>query len=353
MAESLSYPSEKAGLPPGALVHVGRRPAAESRITLINYNSDHVDEYPVASVDDIVRLRQPQCIGWVHCEGLDIVELLAGIGRHFAVHALVLEDILNTHQRPKFEAHDDYLFLVVKTMRSDPSLTIHHEQISLLLFRDMLFTFRETSDELFAPLKQRLANAKGRIRALGTDYLAYVIIDAVVDNYFALADTLEEVLEAVEIELLAQPQTQTFLTMQLLKRQLVFIRRSVTPLREVLLAVERSETTLIQEKTMPYFRDVFDHILRVIDTMDSFRDLINGVLDIYLTSASNRTNEIMKVLTVFASIFIPLTFLVGIYGMNFDYMPELHWRWSYPILWGLFVLIPAVLLLLFKKKRWW
>ncbi len=352
MATSLSYPSEKAGLPPGTLIHVGKQPAATGRINLISYSTDHFEEHPVATIDDILRHRKTGATLWVHCEGLDIVDMIAAIGRHFAVHPLVLEDILNTHQRPKFEEYDDYLFLVLKTLNCAEALTVRHEQVSILLFPDILFTFREKTDDLFNSLGQRLTNAKGRIRSMGTDYLAYVIMDAVVDNYFALADTLEETIEALEMKLLDRPQTHTFTTIQLLKRELVFIRKAITPLREVLLAVERSESSLIQEKTLPFFRDVFDHTLRVIDTMDSYRDLINGMLDIYLSSVSNRMNEIMKVLTVFATIFIPLTFLVGIYGMNFDYMPELHWRWSYPILWGVFFLIPAALLTLFRKKKW-
>lgn len=352
MAASFNYPSGKAGLPPGALVHVGKEPAAASRITVTSYSGDHCEEYGVATVDDILNRRVAGATLWVHCEGLDMAATLEAIGRSFAVHPLVLEDILNTHQRPKFEEYDDYLFLVLKTLTGDHTLTVEHEQISILLFADMLITFREKSDDLFQGLRQRLANAKGRIRALGADYLAYAVMDLVVDHYFALADTLEESLEKIELKLLARPQPQIFATIQLLKRQLVFIRKAITPLREVLLAVQRSESPLIQEKTLPYFRDVFDHTLRVIDTMDSYRDLINGLLDIYLSSVSNRMNEVMKVLTVFATIFIPLTFLVGVYGMNFDYMPELRWKWSYPILWGFFFLIPAGLLTYFRRKKW-
>jgi len=352
MVESLNTPSEKAGLPPGTLVHVGRVPAAASRITLISYSPEHCEQHPVAGIDDILRYRVPGATLWIHCEGLAMVEMIEAIGRHFAVHPLVLEDILNTHQRPKFEEYDTYLFLVGKTLHASDALTVRHEQISMLLFADILFTFRETADALFDGLIQRLAGAKGRIRSLGTDYLAYVILDAVVDNYFTIADTLEEAIEDLEIKLLERPRPATFATTQLLKRELVFIRKAITPLREVLLAVLRSESALLREKTQPYFRDVLDHTLRVIDTMDSYRDLINGMLDIYLSNASNRMNEIMKVLTVFATIFIPLTFIAGVYGMNFDYMPELRWRWSYPVLWGFFFLIPAVLLTLFRKKKW-
>jgi magnesium transporter len=352
MAESLGYPSAKAGLPPGSLVHVGKEPAVAGHLTLISYSAEHFEELTVQSIDEILRYRNGSATLWVHCEGLAIVEILEAIGHHFGVHPLVLEDILNTHQRPKFEEYDEYLFIVLKTLTCDQNLKVHHEQISILLFDNLLFTFREKKDELFSSLKQRLANPKGRMRSLVTDYLTYAIMDTVVDQYFTLTDTLEEAIEAIEIKLLDRPRTQIFATIQLLKRELVFIRKAITPLREVLLTMQRSETGLIQEKTLPFFRDVFDHTLRVIDTMDSYRDLINGMLDIYLSSVSNRMNEIMKVLTVFATIFIPLTFLVGIYGMNFDFMPELHWKWSYPILWGCFFLIPAVLLIWFRKKKW-
>lgn len=352
MVESLTTPSEKAGLPPGTLVHVGMESTATSRITLFSYNPEQCERYSVANIDDILRHRVPGATLWVHCEGLAIVGMIEAIGRHFAVHPLVLEDILNTHQRPKFEEYDNYLFLVARTLHASDALTVRHEQVSMLVFADILFTFRETADTLFDSLIQRLTGAKGRIRSLGTDYLAYVILDAVVDNYFTIADTLEEAIEDLEIKLLDRPRPATFATIQLLKRELVFIRKAITPLREVLLAVLRSESGLLHEKTQPYFRDVLDHTLRVIDTMDSYRDLINGMLDIYLSNASNRMNEIMKVLTVFATIFIPLTFIAGVYGMNFDYMPELHWRWSYPVLWSFFFLIPAVLLTLFRKKKW-
>ncbi len=352
LSESLNYPSEKAGLPPGSLVHVGREPTAEKRITLVNYSADRFEERTVQSIDEILPYREGGGTTWVHCEGLAIIEMIEAIGHHFAVHPLVLEDILNTHQRPKFEEYDEYLFIVLKTLICDQNLKVHHEQISILMFGTVLFTFREKQDELFNALKLRLANPKGRIRTLATDYLTYAIMDTVVDQYFTLTDTLEEAIEAIEIKLMDNPRTPTFAKIQLLKRELVFVRKAITPLREVLLTMQRSETGLIQEKTLPFFRDVFDHTLRVIDTMDSYRDLINGMLDIYLSSVSNRMNEIMKVLTVFATIFIPLTFLVGIYGMNFDYMPELRWRWSYPILWGFFFLIPTVLLTIFRKKRW-
>lgn len=352
MAESLHSPSAKAGLPPGALVHVGTQPHPAGRVSLISYGVDRFAEREVQTIDDIDAGRTEGDIAWVHCEGLDIAPLLEAIGTRFQVHPLVLEDILNTHQRPKFEEMDDNLFIVLKTLHAGGALAVQHEQISMLVFPGLLFTFRERQDDLFDGLRQRLVYGRGRIRTLNSDYLAYVIMDTVVDRYFTLTDTLEKTIEAVEERLLGRPQPETFATIQRLRRELVFIRKAITPLREVLTALLRSDTELISEKTEPYFRDVFDHVIRVIDTMDSYRDLINGMLEIYLSSVNNRMNEVMKVLTVFATIFIPLTFLVGIYGMNFDYMPELRWKWSYPVLWLLFVLIPAGLLIWFRKKKW-
>lgn len=352
MAHSFTLPSKKAGLPPGTLVHVGPAPAQIGRITLTSFTSEHCTELSVQSMEEILEHRRAGSTLWVQCEGLDILEMVEAIGRELQVHPLVLEDILNTHQRPKFEEHDTYLFLVVKTLRCNRDLRVDHEQISILLFTDMVITFREQSDEQFAGIKQRLQSPKGRIRSLGPDYLAYAIVDLVVDHYFVLADTLEDAIENIELKLMTKPQTHLFATIQMLKRELVFIRKAITPIREVLLAIQRSESPLIQERSQPYFRDVFDHSLRVIDILDSYRDLMNGMLDIYLTSVSNRMNEIMKVMTVFATIFIPLTFLVGVYGMNFDHMPELHWKWAYPVLWCLFFCIPAGLLTFFKKKGW-
>jgi magnesium transporter len=350
----VSSPSDKIGLPPGSLVHVGVRSQEAGRISLIRFQADRCEELPVQDVVDILRHRAdlPEACLWVHCEGLDIAPLLAELGNTLQVHPLVLEDILNTHQRPKFEEEDNYLFVVAKNLVADSALKVRHEQISMLLFERLLFTFRERQDPLFDGIRQRLANRHGRLRALGTDYLMYVILDTVVDRYFSLTDVLEEAIEAVELRLLAKPRTQTFATIQELKREMVFIRKSVAPLREVLTSLQRSENPLLQAKTLPFFRDVFDHVIRVIETVDTFRDLLSGMLDIHLTNVSNRMNEVMKVLTIFATIFIPLTFIVGIYGMNFDYMPELRWKWSYPLLWLVFFLLPAGLLAYFKRKKW-
>ena len=260
---------------------------------------------------------------------------------------------MNTHQRPKFEEFADYLFIVLKGLTFQPStLTVNYEQISILVLRNLVFTFREKSDALFEPIRRRLDDCDGRLRTRGADYLAYAILDVVVDQYFALQDSLDEVIETVEEQLLSDPTSKTLAKIQRLKRELVFVRKSISPTRELLAGLERSDTSLIGEKTRPYLRDIYDHAIRLTEAVDSSRDLITGMLDIYLSSVNNKMNEVMKVLTVFASIFIPLTFIVGIYGMNFEYMPELKWRWAYPALWVMFAVITGGLLTYFKRKKW-
>jgi magnesium transporter len=283
MAESLNTPSEKAGLPPGTLVHVGKTAAMAGQVTLVKYSADRIEEHPVATLDDIICRHETGASLWVHCQGLDMVDLLAAIGQRYDIHPLVLEDILNTHQRPKFEEYEHYCFIVLKTLGCKGALTVHHEQIALLLLGNILFTFREQADGLFDSLKQRLFHGKSRMRTMGVDYLAYVIMDAVVDNYFAVSDVMEETIEVrrdqncwivLNGDLCHHPADQT--------RTGVTSGRPSLPCARFCLPSSAARDSLIQEKTLPLFPRCFDHTLRVIDTMDSYRDLINGMLDIYL-----------------------------------------------------------------------
>jgi magnesium transporter len=353
MSESLSSASKKAGLPPGSLVHVGEVLETEARITIIDYNKDIIEEQTIESIEQILQCREKDTVTWVNIEGLGIVELIGAIGEAFNIHPLVLEDILNTHQRPKLEEYDDYLYCVLKGISSaENDFAVEYEQISILILNDFVFTFKEKQDQLFEPVKRRLRSSKGHFRSQGADYLAYVILDTIVDSYFTLQDSLDDIVDSVEEDLITNPTAETLATIQGVKRELIFIRRSISPLREMLNAILRSESPLIEGKTLIYFRDISDHVLRISESLESSRDMVSGLLDIYITSISNKMNEIMKVLTVFASIFIPLTFIAGIYGMNFEYMPELKWRWAYPTLWGGFVIIPIILLVYFKKKKW-
>jgi len=345
--------SDKTGLAPGTLIHVGQPSGTPGRITAIDYSRDFLEEFKVHTIEDLLPCRQRKSITWVNIEGLNNIGFIESLGAHFDIHPLILEDILNTHQRPKIEEHEQYLFLALKHVSIDPhELAVDYEQVSILIFEDFVFTFRERSDDLFQPIRARLTQEKGRLRGNGVDYLAYVILDNIVDNYFSLQDALDTILESVEEDLLARPGPETLAVIQRIKRELIFIRRSISPVREILTELLRSDSPLIQEKMHVYYRDILDHAVRLLESIDAYRDLITGMLDVYLSSVSNRMNEIMKVLTVFASIFIPLTFVAGIYGMNFEYMPELKWKWSYPILWLFFVLVPIFLLVYFRRKKW-
>jgi magnesium transporter len=353
MPESLCTESDKTGLPPGSLVHVGEVLETETRITLHDYNKENIEEHVVHSADEILAYKNTDTVTWVNVEGLVNTDLIESIGLNFNIHALVLEDILNTHQRPKFEETDDYLFLVFKGIYvAEDGVSLNYEQISMLVLKNFVFTFKEKRDDIFKPVKTRLYSNRGRARSLGADYLAYAIMDTVVDLYFPLQDFLDEHIQVIEDELLDNPTTRTLASIQNIKRELIFIRKSLSPLRELLNNLLRCESPLITDGITIFIRDVYDHVIRLTESIDTYRDIITGLLDIYNSSVGNKMNEIMKVLTVFASIFIPLTFIAGIYGMNFEYMPELKWRWAYPALWIAFVAIPVILIVYFKRKRW-
>ncbi len=354
MTKSLNNASEKSGLPPGSLIHVGDVHESLTRMSVIDYSKENIEEQEIESVDDILKYKDSNTVTWVIIEGLTNVTIVERIGAIFGIHNLVLEDILNTHQRPKFEEYDDHLYIVLKSLLTENErFTVAYEQISLLVLKNFVFVFKEKTDDLFKPVQQRLKTSKGRLRSLGSDYLTYAILDTIVDQNFIIIDSLDDAITSVEDSLLASEPTQdTLHTIQMLKREIISIRRNVSPIRELMSGMLRSESDLINEKTHIYLRDVSDHAIRVIESIELYREILTGLLDIYISSVSNKMNEVMKVLTVFASIFIPLTFLAGIYGMNFEYMPELKWKWAYPVLWAVFVSIPVVLLIYFKRKKW-
>ena len=345
--------ADKSGKPPGYLVHLGEVHASGSRISLLNYNKEILEERTLQSIDEIAPYKAMDTVTWVTVEGLSNVEVIEAIGKLFDVHALVLEDILNTHQRPKFEEHEDYLFIVVKGLLTpEDAFDVNYEQISILVFNKIVFTFKEKIDDAFTPVIKRIMTSKGRFRSLGADYLTYAVLDLVVDRNFLVIDVLAEQVDLIEEEVLTNPTVETLKSIQSIKRELINMRRYISPLRELLAALLRSDSGLIQQSTHIYYRDVLDHVLRVSESLDSYRDILTNLLDIYNSSISNKMNEVMKVLTVFASIFIPLTFIAAIYGMNFEYMPELKWRWAYPTLWIFFLVISVSLLVYFKRKKW-
>jgi magnesium transporter len=344
---------EKMGLPPGTLVHIGERKTEEVKITIIDYDEKDVQEKEAKKVEECFSFKEKPTVTWVNIDGLQEVQTIEKIGVHFGIHPLVLEDILHTGQRPKAEDLGDYLFIVLKMFyqdeRGDEMLG---EQVSLLLGSNYVISFQEREGDVFSPIRARIRNSKGRIRKAGTDYLAYALIDAIVDNYFVILEELGEKIESLEEELVTNPTPETLQAIHTLKTNLVFLRKSVWPLREVINNLERGESPLIKDPTGIYLRDVYDHTIQVIDTIESYRDMVSGMLDIYLSSVSNRMNEVMKVLTIIATIFIPLTFITGIYGMNFKYMPDLEWHWGYFGILIVMVVIVGFMGLYFKRKRW-
>lgn len=347
--------SQKAGLPPGTLIHIGEKKREVPKITILDYDETQFQEREAKSVEECFPLKEKPTVTWINVEGLHQVEVLERLGGCYGLHPLVLEDILNTDQRPKMEDYGEYVYIVLKmlTYYDDKSGQIEAEQISLVLGRNFVLSFQEgKKGDVFDLLRERLRGAKGRIRKMGADYLAYSLIDSVVDHYFIILERLGERVEFLEEELMTEPTTKTLQEIYNLKREMIFLRKAVWPLREVVGALERGESPLIQQNTQIYLRDVYDHTIQVIDTIETFRDTVSGMLDIYLSSVSNRLNSVMKVLTIIATIFMPLTFLAGIYGMNFKYMPELEWHWGYPLVWMIMIAIGILMLFYFRKKKW-
>lgn len=345
--------SVKAGMPPGSLVHIGDTPAAAVSIELIGYDPSSVEEQRFPTVDDCLPHLERTGIVWVNVEGVHDVEIIRHLGERFALHPLVLEDIVNTVQRPKIEDYDDYLFLVLRMLRPTGGGDFTSEQLSIILGANHLFTFQEgLQGDVFDTVRERIRNGKGKIRGMGADYLAYALIDAIVDSYFSVLEDLGERIVNLEEDLALAPDRSTLVEINDIKKEIIFLRKAVWPLREAVSFLEHGDSRLLSPATRLYFRDVYDHTVQVIDTVETYRDLLSGMLDLYLSSISNRINEVMKFLTVIGTIFMPLTFLVGVYGMNFKHMPELEWHNGYFLLWGFMVGLSIAMIIYFRRKRW-
>jgi magnesium transporter len=345
--------SVKAGMPPGSLVHIGETPSQAVSIELIGYNQETVEEQRFQTVDGCLPHLERQGITWVNVEGVHNVEIIRRLGERLALHPLVLEDIVNTVQRPKIEDYDTYLFIVLRMLRPTGGSEFTSEQLSIILGSNYLFTFQEgIQGDVFDTVRERIRNGKGKIRGMGADYLAYALVDSIVDRYFSVLEDLGERIVNLEEELALAPDKTTLIEINTIKKEIIFLRKAVWPLREAVSFLERGDSGLLSPSTRLYFRDVYDHTVQVIDTVETYRDLLSGMLDLYLSSISNRTNEIMKFLTLIGTIFMPLTFLVGVYGMNFKHMPELEWHYGYFALWGIMIILSIVMTIYFKRKRW-
>jgi len=353
MPRRLKKRSRKAGLPPGSLIHIGDRLTEKTKITAFDYDESHLQEKEIKTVGECQQFKDSRDVSWIHVEGIHETQILEELGALFGLHPLTLEDILNTEQRPKVEDYGVDLFIVVKLLSyNEKTDEIEAEQISLILRRNALLSFQEKEGDDFLSVKGRIQNGKGRLRRLGADYLAYALIDAIVDSYFSVLEDLGERIVNLEEDLARTPDRTTLFEINGIKKEIIYLRKAVWPLREAVSFLERGDSSLLTPATRVYFRDVYDHTVQVIDTVETYRDLLSGMLDLYLSSISNRTNEIMKFLTVIGTIFIPLTFLAGVYGMNFHYFPELDKAWAYPAFWAVCVVLSVTMLLFFRRRGW-
>lgn len=353
MRKFINRRSRKTGLPPGTLVHIGERKAEKARITVIDYDEKEFLEKEVASIEDSFPFKETATVTWINIDGVHELDVIEKIGTRFGLHPLILEDIVNTGQRPKMEDFGDYIYFVLRMLIFDEKRKeVKTEQVSLILGPNFVISFQESEGDVFDPVRDRIRKGKGRLRRMGADYLAYALMDALVDNYFIVLERLGEQIESIEEELVADPGQETLHEIHTLKREMIFLRKSVWPLREVISGMERVESALIKDQTDVFLRDLYDHTIQVIDTVETYRDMLSGMLDMYLSSVSNRMNEVMKVLTIIATIFIPLTFIAGIYGMNFKFMPELEWPSGYFVVWGVMLFIGACMVVFFKRKKW-
>ena len=345
--------SRKTGLSPGSLIYIGKEKREKVKISLINYDKEQILEKKLRSIEEAFAYEDTLPVTWINIDGIHQIDIIEKIGKHFKIHPLVLEDIVHTGQRPKTEDYEDYIFIVLKMISFDDQKNhILSEQVSLILGRHYIISFQEQEGDVFQYVRERIRKTRGRIRDSYCDYLIYALIDAVVDHYFIILEKMGEKIEFLEEELLENPKPHTLENIHHLKREMILFRKQVWPLREVLNSLLKDETELIHEATKLFLRDVYDHTVQVMDTIESFRDVLSGLLDLYLSTISNRMNEVMKVLTIIATIFIPLTFIAGIYGMNFKFMPELEWKYSYPILWVILIIIFLFMFIRFKKKKW-
>ena len=353
MARFFKKREESKGLAPGSLVFIGNQKVENVRIRVIDYDKSNLNELQLDDIADSKAFKETNTVTWLNIDGLHDLEMMQELGNIFDLHPLLLEDILNTGQRPKLEEFDNCLFLSLKMIRYEKEKqVIVAEQLSMVIGNTYLITFQEQPGDVFEPVRDRIRKQKGRIRETGIDYLAYALMDTVVDNYISIIERLGEQIEDVEEEVLTDPNPLVMQKINTFKREMNYIRKSVRPLKEALLQLLKLDSELIKDNTIQFLKDLLDLITQATEAIDTYREMLSDQLNIYNSSISNRMNEIMKVLTIFAAIFIPLTFIAGIYGTNFEYLPELHFKYSYFIFWGFIIIVALTMLAFFKRKNW-
>jgi len=353
MAKFFKKRGKSIGLTPGTPVHIGERLMEKPKISIIDYSSSVLEEKTLKDIEECIDYQKKPTITWINIDGIHQAQIIDKIGQIFQIHPLTQENIMNTAQRSKIEFFPNYVYIALKMIywnENEQEISIEH--ISLALMDNIVLSFQEKEGDVFNPIRQRIKSKAGKIRKSSSDYLLYALLDSIVDQYFLVLEKLGEQSETLEDFLINQPSPENLQTIHMVKRNLLFLKNAVWPLREVINKLEKDESSLIHKNTKLFLRDLYDHTIQVIETVEALRDMVSGLLDIYLSSISNKMNEVMKVLTIIATIFIPLTFIAGIYGMNFNFMPELSWKWGYPAILGAMFLIGLGMMYFFKKKKW-
>jgi len=320
-------------------------------LELIQYNNADYQFFEKLEPDDVLARISPNHVNWVNLDGLHDKLILDKLAKYFCLHPLMVEDITTEHQ-PKAEEFDDYFFLTMKMLYKIDNGVVDYEQVSFVLGKDYLLSFQEKEGDMFNAFRERIRLNQGKVRKLKNDYLLYRLTDIIVDNYYSVLDAVGTQIEIIEDQVYSNPSEENFLRIQKIKKDLLFLRKVLYPLRDALGKITKDESDLIETRTIRYFSDVYDHVVHLIDSLDTYNDLTSGLMDIHINAMNTRMNEVMKVLTVISTIFMPLTFLVGVYGMNFRYMPELDWKFGYPAVWTVIILMTIVMIAYFKYKKW-
>ncbi len=351
--KTLNTLSAKSGLPPETMVYVGKERTGEVTLDVINYDETLLEEHILQQVAQCEHYKSQNTVTWISVTGIHQAELVQEVCESFKIHPLIQEDILNTQQRTKIEEFEQYLFVTFKNIFVPKDASeIETEQISLILGHNFLLTFQETPSPLFDEIKHRIRTSKGTIRQRKADYLMYKILDAAVDQYFVMIDRISDKVEDVEEETMYYPNGKTTFKIQAIKKEIMLLNKHILPMREALNKLEAGSTDLIETRNINYFRDVYDHTYQAYDTIENHRSLLTDLMNIYFTTSSNKLNQVMKVLTIISTIFMPLSFLAGVYGMNFKYFPEINYRYGYLGFWIIVAIAVTGMMIYFRRKKW-
>jgi magnesium transporter len=345
----------KLGKSPGTLMHLGERKNRPVEIHIMDYNEKSINEYKIDKVSDLRSFIKPDTVTWINIDGIHDAEKIREIGEIFSLHTLLLEDLMNPEHRPKIEHAENYIFFTLKMLNlNKDGRNIKKEQVSFFLGENWVLSFLEDPGDVFEPVRLRIRSEKGRIRGSKSDYLAYALIDVIVDHYFLIIDSISDRIEVLEWSIFHNeiPDPKTAQKIQALKKDLMLVRKSVIPIRDAVGSLEKGISPLIHTKTTFFLKDVYDHTLYITDSIEVFREMLNSAMEMHLSALSNRLNKVIKVLTIISTIFVPLTFLVGVWGMNFKFMPEIEWKYGYLFAWSTIIITTIGLIIFLRKKKW-